>query len=76
MSRRLLQFFTYDHLKSDLQMVSRSFCDLAVLVDHTLPDNPERDEARPMTEEEWIRERATLIDVTPNDEKKEQPLNR
>jgi hypothetical protein len=26
---------------------------------------------RPMTEEQWTRERATLIDVTPDDEKKE-----
>jgi hypothetical protein len=26
---------------------------------------------RPMTEDEWTRERATLIDVTPDDEKKE-----
>ena len=25
---------------------------------------------RPMTEEEWTRERATLIDVTPDNEKK------
>jgi len=24
---------------------------------------------KPMTEEQWTRERATLIDVTPNDEK-------
>jgi hypothetical protein len=24
---------------------------------------------RPMTEEEWTKERATLIDVTPDDEK-------
>jgi hypothetical protein len=24
---------------------------------------------RPMTEEEWTRERATLIDVTPDDDK-------
>ena len=26
---------------------------------------------RPMTEEEWTRERATLIDVTPDEEKKD-----
>jgi hypothetical protein len=25
---------------------------------------------KPMTEEQWTRERATLIDVTPDDEKK------
>jgi hypothetical protein len=61
MSRRLLQFFTYDHLKSDLQMVSRSFCDLAVLFDHTLPDNPERDEARYFEEEPGRRAAAKLL---------------
>jgi hypothetical protein len=29
---------------------------------------------KPVSEEQWTKERATLIDVTPDDEKKEGPL--
>jgi hypothetical protein len=36
-------------------------------VDHTLGKYVISD--KPMTEEEWTRQRATLIDVTPDDEK-------
>ena len=38
----LLQFFTYDHLPSHLQEVSKPFCDLAQHIVATLPSNPER----------------------------------
>jgi hypothetical protein len=38
-------------------------------VDHTLGKYVISDE--PMTEEEWTRQRATLIDVTPDEEKKD-----
>jgi len=38
----LLQFFAYDHLKSDLQSISKPFGDLARLIVETLPRNPER----------------------------------
>ena len=38
-------------------------------VNHTLGKYVISD--RPVTEEEWTRERATLIDVTPDEEKKE-----
>jgi hypothetical protein len=37
----MMQFFTYDHLKPELQAVSKPFCDLAQFV-MTLPENPER----------------------------------
>jgi hypothetical protein len=38
----ILQFFAYEHLRSDLQDTSRVFCDLAVTINDTLPNNPER----------------------------------
>jgi ferritin-like protein len=38
----MLQFFAYDHLPSNLQMVSREFYELACIVAQTLPRNPER----------------------------------
>jgi hypothetical protein len=42
MMEPLLQFFAYDHLKSDLQSISKPFGDLARLIVETLPRNPER----------------------------------
>lgn len=39
---RMLQFFTYDHLKSELAEVSKPFCELAHHMCATLPSNPER----------------------------------
>lgn len=39
---RMAQFFRYDHLPSELQDVSRVFCQLAEIVIQTLPMNPER----------------------------------
>ena len=38
----LLQFFKYEHLPSDLQEVSKPFCDLALQIVNSLPSNPER----------------------------------
>lgn len=37
----LIQFFSYTHLPERLQMVSKSFYDLAHLMIETLPANPE-----------------------------------
>jgi len=39
---RMMQFFEYAHLKSDLQDISRPFGELAKYVCDTLPPNPER----------------------------------
>jgi hypothetical protein len=38
----IMQFFAYEHLREDLQAVSRPFCDLAVTIVEQLPRNPER----------------------------------
>lgn len=38
----LLQFFAYDHLRPDLQVVSKPFCDLANHMIAQLPRNQER----------------------------------
>ena len=38
----ILQFFAYEHLRSDLQDVSKPFGELAVQIVDTLPRNPER----------------------------------
>ena len=38
----ILQFFAYDHLKEDLQEISKQFHDLAHKMYHDLPANPER----------------------------------
>jgi len=38
----MMQFFTYKHLPESLQVVSRSFCELAENLVETLPSNPER----------------------------------
>jgi hypothetical protein len=38
----IMQFFTYDHLRAELQAVSRPFAELAALIIATLPRNPER----------------------------------
>jgi hypothetical protein len=38
----ILQFFAYEHLREDLQTVSRSFSLLAGELVATLPRNPER----------------------------------
>lgn len=38
----ILQFFKYDHLSEPLKAVSKPFCELAALMDKTLPDNLEK----------------------------------
>lgn len=38
----LLQFFGYEHLKPEMQAVSKPFHDLAHNMEATLPDNPEK----------------------------------
>lgn len=39
---RMLQHFTYAHLKDELQLVSKPICELAHHLVETLPRNPER----------------------------------
>ena len=38
----MLQFFTYEHLKPELQTTSRVFSELAHYIVEELPQNPER----------------------------------
>jgi len=38
----MLQFFVYDHLRGELQNISKPFCDLAGWVVAMVPRNPER----------------------------------
>jgi len=38
----MLQWFHYEHLKPELQIISRPFGELAQLMVDTLPRNPER----------------------------------
>jgi hypothetical protein len=38
----ILQFFSFDHLRADLQPVSQPFSDVAHYLVKTLPRNPER----------------------------------
>lgn len=42
MQEPILQFFDYKHLPSELQEVSRPFCELANIIVRDLPRNPER----------------------------------
>ena len=42
MQDRMLQFFVYTHLPSNLQEVSQPFCELAEQLVNNLPSNPER----------------------------------
>lgn len=42
MAERMLQFFTYSHLPSNLQEASKDFCALAHVVAAEFPENPER----------------------------------
>jgi len=41
-STQLLKYFTYSHLPPHLQAVSKPIGDLATLLDHQLPDGPEK----------------------------------
>lgn len=42
MSDPMLQFFAFDHLPAELQVVSGKFCDVAHHIVAVLPRNPER----------------------------------
>jgi hypothetical protein len=42
MTDRILQFFSYDHLKPEYQIVSKPFGLLAQYIVDNLPQNPER----------------------------------
>lgn len=44
MEEHILQFFTYEHLRPELQAVSKPFCELAAKL-MELPRNPERSAA-------------------------------
>lgn len=37
----VMKFFSYSHLPTKLQEISKPFCELADKVAHQLPDNPE-----------------------------------
>jgi hypothetical protein len=61
-SNYLLQFFTYGHLPPHLQEVSKPFSELAVLLDKTLPVNPETSTAfRKLLEAKDCAVRAVLF---------------
>ena len=38
---KLMQFFTFEHLKGDLRSTSQQCCELAAVMLHNLPHNPE-----------------------------------
>lgn len=38
----ILQFFDYDHLPDHLQVVSKPFQEMAYMITHNIPRNPER----------------------------------
>jgi hypothetical protein len=40
--RHMMQFFSYGHLKPELQIVSQPFFHMAEAIMQTLPENPER----------------------------------
>ena len=42
MTEPMLQFFSYTHLPTHLQAVSKPFCEVAESIVATLPRNPER----------------------------------
>ena len=38
----ILQYFTYEHLPKQLQEVSKPLCELAIIMDESLPDGAEK----------------------------------
>lgn len=59
----LLQYFKYDHLKPELQEISKPFCDVAAWMVETLPSNPERTAAlRKLLEAKDCAVRAKLFE--------------
>jgi hypothetical protein len=62
MAHYLRQFFVWEHLRADLQPVSRPFAALAELIDEQLPDNPEKTTAlRKLVEAKDCAVRAVLF---------------
>jgi hypothetical protein len=65
MTDQLLQFFSYEHLKPELQVISKPFGDLARDLVATLPQNPERTVAlRKLLEAKDCAVRASLFKQT------------
>ena len=63
MDEPMLQFFSYEHLKPELQERSKPFCDLARKLCETLPRNPERTVAlRKLLEAKDCAVRASLYE--------------
>lgn len=59
--QHVLKFFSYSHLSTKLQEVSKPFCDLAQQVAERAPDNPETTVAlRKLLEAKDAAMRATL----------------
>ena len=62
MSRDLLQFFKYDHLPENLQVVSKPYCEMASFMCDTLPENSEKTTAlRKLLESKDCAVRAVLF---------------
>lgn len=62
MKNTLMQFFEFGHLPQHLQAVSRPFCELALQINITLPDNPEKTTAlRKLLESKDCAVRAILF---------------
>ena len=62
MNHDLLQFFQYGHLPPNLQTVSRPFCEMAVQLAASLPENPEKTTAlRKLLEAKDCAVRAVLF---------------
>jgi ferritin-like protein len=61
MANRMMQFFTFAHLPSHMQEVSKAFADLAQKMDETLPENAEKTTAlRKLLEAKDCAVRATI----------------
>jgi hypothetical protein len=41
-SQNLVNYFAYSHLPENLQAISKPLCELAQLMETTLPDGPEK----------------------------------
>ena len=68
MTDPILQFFSYSHLRSDLQPLSARFYDLAKHISEHAPANPERTVAlRKLLESKDAAVRAQLFRADPSD---------
>ncbi len=66
MTEPMLQFFSYAHLPTHLQAVSKPFCEVAESIVATLPRNPERSMAlRKLLEAKDCAVRALLYKEEP-----------